>query len=146
MSLRALVYNITRIQRGSWLKQQNPAFVLGHGTMFHAPRHHNKFAFFNPFLPVEELHAESAFHHEEHFIFIVVMMKNKLALGLHQLYHLSVELARDVRLVVFRNLGKLFSDVDFSHEFNLPAVYPLQIHPAEDWSQKSFTWDTSCRV
>src|SRR5713101_9310013 len=67
---RPLVHDIPSIQRGRWLKQQNPAFLLGNGTVLDSARDHDEFAFFQPDLAVAKLHAEAAFDHQKHFVFI----------------------------------------------------------------------------
>ena len=61
---------------------------------------------------VEEFHPEAAFYDEEHFIFVVMMMKDKLPLQLVKLHRLAVEFGSDVGLPVFRDLGEFFGDID----------------------------------
>src|ERR1700734_1511694 len=102
LSHRTLIHNVTRVQRGGRLKQHNPAFFIGYGTMLHATRNDNELTFLEPLVAVAKLHAEPSLHDQKHLVFILVMMKEKLALGLHQFHLLSVKLARDVRFVIFR--------------------------------------------
>jgi hypothetical protein len=47
-----------------------------------AARHHDELAFLDPLAAVAECHAETAFDHQEHFVFVVVMMEDELALDL----------------------------------------------------------------
>jgi hypothetical protein len=58
--------------------------------MFHSPRHDNELTFLDPFMPVAEFHAKPSFHHQEHFVFMLVVVKDKLALELVQLHMLAV--------------------------------------------------------
>src|ERR1039458_8399897 len=64
---------------------------------------------------IEVFHAEAAFHHQKHLVFMLVMMEDELALKLTELHHLAVQFGGDVRLPVFRDLGEFVGDIDFIH-------------------------------
>src|ERR1700688_5256079 len=81
----ALVHNIPGVRGGRGLKQQNPAFLRGDRTVLHAARHHNKLALFDPLVAVAKFHAEASLDHQEHLVFVVMMMKDELALQLVEL-------------------------------------------------------------
>ena len=110
-----LVLDIAGIERGSGLEEHDPALFLSYRTMFDAARHDDEFAFFDPLMAVEEIHAQAPFHDQEQFIFIVVMVKNELAVQLHELDMLSIEFSRDARRLEVGDPGKLFGDIDFGH-------------------------------
>src|SRR5271165_4416959 len=60
--------------------------------------------FIDPFMVVAELHAEAAFDDQKHFVFVVVVMKDKLAFELVELHSLAVKFGTDVRFPVFGDL------------------------------------------
>jgi hypothetical protein len=66
-------------------------------------------------MAVAEIHTEAAFDYEEHLVFVVMMMKDELAVQLDELDLLSVELGGDAGLVVFSDFRELLGDVDFGH-------------------------------
>jgi hypothetical protein len=59
--------------------------------------------------------AEAPFDHQEHLVFVGVVMKHELALRRSQFHLLSVEFAGDARLVVLRNLREFFGNVHLLH-------------------------------
>src|SRR6266481_2324081 len=109
------VLDIAGVQRRGRFKQDDPAFLLGHRTMLHAARHHDKLALLDPFMAVAEVHAEAAFHYQEHLVFVLMMVKDELAVQFDELDLLSVEFRGDAGLVVFSDVGELLGDVDFGH-------------------------------
>src|SRR5258708_32207803 len=82
----SMVDDVPRMQSGGRLEEQNPAFFFGYRTMLHAARHHDKFALFYPLVyplvAVSKLHPKAAFHNQEHFVFVFMMMEYELALQL----------------------------------------------------------------
>src|SRR5258708_3895155 len=90
--------------------------------MLDPARHHNEFPFFNPLMTIAKLHPEPSLGHQEHLIFVFMMMKYKLSFQLVELYKLAVEFSRNVRFPVFRDLGEFFGDVDLFH--NAPYIDP----------------------
>jgi hypothetical protein len=90
--------------------------LVSYGTVLYAARHDDKLALFDPFRAIAKFHAETAFDHQEHFVFVLVMMKDKFAFELVELYILAIELGGDVGLPVFGDLRKLLGDVDFGHK------------------------------
>src|ERR1700722_1913110 len=116
---RPFIHDIAGIESRSGFEQQDPTLFFGDGTMFHSARHHDKFSLFNPHVAFAELYAESSSYHQGHLIFIVMMMKDELALKLDHLNLLSVEFAGDARFPVFGNPGELLCDVDLFHCFSL---------------------------
>src|SRR5437660_9277289 len=100
---REIVFDIAGVERRSGLEQQNPAFFFGDGTMLHSTRNHDEFALLDPFMAVAKLHPKAAFDHQEHLIFIFVMMKDEFAFGFDQFDVLSVELSGDMGLPVLVN-------------------------------------------
>src|SRR6476659_2592272 len=66
-------------------------------------------------LTITQLHPESTAMHEEHLVFVVVMMPYELADELHDLDVLTVQLADDLRRPVIRESGELRCERDFFH-------------------------------
>jgi hypothetical protein len=64
---------------------------------------------------IAKVHAEAAFHDQEHLILIFVMMKHKLAFDFVELQILAVEFGADIRLPVFGYVGELLGNVHFMH-------------------------------
>jgi hypothetical protein len=89
--------------------------------MLHPSRHDKELALLDPFVPVAKLHAEAALDHEEHLVFIRMMVKHELTEDFVQLDMLPIQFSYDIRLPVFRNLPKLLGDVDLVH-VALPAL------------------------
>ncbi len=136
----AFVLDVTRVQRSGWLKEQNPTFLLGHGTVFDPVRHYDKLAGFDPFVPVAEFHAEAAFDDQEHFVFVIVMVEDERAVELDELHVLSVEFGGDAGLVVVVNFSELLGDVDLGHGISFEAwrFPPLQwMTLCGRWSQEN---------
>ena len=112
---RALVDHIARVQRAGGLKQEDPTFFVGYGSVLDAARDHDEFTFFDPFVVVAEFHAEAALHDEKQFVFVLVMVEDELAFKLVELDLLSVEFGGDVGLPVLGDLGEFLGNVDFGH-------------------------------
>jgi hypothetical protein len=93
--------------------------------MLDPARHHDELAFVDPFVTIAEIHAKAALDHEEHFVFVLVMVKDELALDLIELDMLPVKLGRNVGLPVLSNLREFFGDADLGHEASGAAVSVL---------------------
>src|ERR1039457_7469472 len=61
------------------------------------------------------LHAQRPFHHREQLVLVVVVMPNKLAVQLHQLYVGVVYLAHDLWAVVISEQRQLLREIDLVH-------------------------------
>jgi len=79
--------------------------------MLDAPGHDQKLPFLQPYVAVTELHAEAPVDHQEKFIFVVMLMPDKLALEFYQLDMLPVQLTHDLRAPVVVEEGELFTQV-----------------------------------
>jgi hypothetical protein len=110
-----LILNVSGVESRGWFEQDNPAFFFRGWAVLYSTRHHDKLAGFDPFMMVEKIHAEAAFDDQKHFVFVLVMVKDKLAVQLNQLDLLSVELGGDARVVVVGDPGELLGNVDFEH-------------------------------
>jgi len=126
---RPLVDDVAGVERGRRLEQKQPALLVGNGAVLGSARHDDEFPFFDPFVAIAEFHAESAFDHQEHFVLVLMMMEDELALQLVELDVLTVEFGRDVRLPVFGNLGELIGDVNLLHNTH-PYVVARQLQGA----------------
>jgi hypothetical protein len=83
--------------------------------MLHSVWDNDEFAGFDPLMMVAEIHAEAAFDYEEHFVFVLVVMKYEFAFELIELHVLAIEFGGDVGLPVLGDFGKFFRDVYFWH-------------------------------
>jgi hypothetical protein len=68
--------------------------------MFNAPRNDQELSFLEPNVPIPELHAESALHHEKQLVLVIVMVPHERAQELDQLDLLAIELSGDFRAPV----------------------------------------------
>ncbi len=112
----AFIDHVPGIQRGSRLEQQNPAFFFGDGFVLDSARDHDELTLFELNGLVAELDAETSFYHEEHFVFIFVVMPDEFAFQFVELHQLSIEFTSDVGLPVFVDLGEFVGDVDYIHD------------------------------
>lgn len=99
--------NVPCIQRRGWLKEQDVCFLVGDWAVLDLVWDNDKFTFLEPDVPVAKLHAKSAFDHEKHLVFIVMMVPEELSLKLDQLDELAVELTNNPRAPVVIQEGEL---------------------------------------
>src|SRR5260370_42462656 len=83
--------------------------------MFYAARQDDKLAGLDPFMMVAEVHSETSFDYEAHFIFLFVMMEHELRFEFIELHILAVEFGGDVGLPVFGNRREFLGDVHLGH-------------------------------
>jgi hypothetical protein len=114
---RELILHVPGVERRSGLKEHDPAFFFGNRTMLDSAWHDDKFPFFDPLVMISVIHAQAAFDYEEELVFVLVMVKHEFAVELHELYMLAVELGRNTRMLEVCNLGELFGDIDFGHDY-----------------------------
>jgi hypothetical protein len=93
-------FDISGVEGRSGLEQENLNLLLGERAVLDAALDDNEFARFKPFAAVGEIHAETPFDHEKHFVFVVVMMPDEFALKLHQFDLLAIQLTGDFGLPV----------------------------------------------
>jgi hypothetical protein len=136
----AFVLDIAGIQRGGGLEQQEPAFLVRHGTVFDSAWNDDKLALFDPFMVVAKFHPEAAFDHQEHFVFVLVVVEDELAFELVKLHGLAIEFGGYVGLPVFGDLGEFLGEIDFGHGILwIVAWYALNWMMCFAWrSQKSW--------
>ncbi len=70
---------------------------------------------------IAELHSHFATPHEEHFVFIIVMVPWELALELHELHFLSIQFRDDPGPPMLRNERKLFVNGSSYHRLMIPS-------------------------
>ena len=128
---RAVVDYVAGVQRGGGFEKQDPAFFVSHRLVLYAARNDDEFAFFNPIVVVAKFHAEAAFHDEEQFVFLLVVMEDKFSFELVEFDLLAVEFGGNVGLPVFGDFGEFLGDVDFGHA--------CRIIPAQKKSQEMWT-------
>jgi hypothetical protein len=116
---RPLVPHIARVEDRRRLEKQDVGLFLRHGPVFDAARHDQKFAFFQPHLPIAKFHAEPPLDHEEEFILVVMMMPYKRSLELDQLHVLAIQFPSDLGAPMLAEAGKLLAKIDFVHDLPL---------------------------
>ena len=77
---RARARHVARIERRGRLKQENMGFRKRHGPMLDAARDDEKLTFVQPHLPIAEVHSEASLHHQEHLVFMLMMVPEELTL------------------------------------------------------------------
>ena len=112
---RELVLDVPRVQRGRGLEKQDPAFFIGDRLVLDSPRDHDELAFLELNGLVAEFDAKPSFDHEEHLVFILMVMPDEFAFQLVELHQLAVEFTCDVWLPVFVDLGEFRGEIDFVH-------------------------------
>lgn len=72
-------------------KQHDAYFFDCNGSVFYSFGNYQKFVLFhyNCFVPI--LHFETSFYDKKEFVFVVVLMPNKLAFEFNELYMLSIQ-------------------------------------------------------
>ena len=71
--------NVSGVERGFRLHQDEVDFFVGDRAMLDAARNDDEFAFADERFAIAELHAQRAFDDEEKFIFVVVVMPDEFA-------------------------------------------------------------------
>jgi hypothetical protein len=112
---RAFAPNVTGVERGGRLEQQNVCLFIGHGTMFGFPRNDDEFTFLEPHMTIAEFHAESTFNHEEKLIFLVMVVPEEFALEFNELDKLTIELSDDPGTPGIFEDGNLFAEIYLIH-------------------------------
>ena len=90
--------------------------------MLDAARHDQELARSSHTCAIAKVHPEPSLDDEEQLVLALVVMPDELALELHQLDVLAVQLADDARIPVVGELGQLRGDRDLLHEANRSAV------------------------
>lgn len=112
---RQIAFRIPGIQYAGGLEQQDAHLFLRHRAVLHAARDDQEFVFGQFYLAVPELHCETAFDDQEHFILVVVLVPHEFALELDQLDFLAVQFAYDPGIPVVVEKAEFLREVDFFH-------------------------------
>ena len=86
-------------------------FLFRYRAMLDAPGHDEELALFQPDVAIPEFHPESPLDDKEEFIFVVVLVPDKLALEFYQLDVLPVQLPDDPGALVIVEEGELLTQV-----------------------------------
>ena len=78
----------------------------GDGHVLDAAGDDDEFAFADEGIVVAEFHLEGAFHDEEHFVFVIVVVPEKIAFEFHELDEAIIHFACDFRAPVFLYLAE----------------------------------------
>src|SRR5271165_5607584 len=101
----AVAADVAGVQSRGGLEQEDVRLFVGHGAMFRFSWYNDELAFFEPDVPVSELHAKATLDHEEELVFVFMMMPEELALEFNELDELSIQLADDSRTPVIVENG-----------------------------------------
>src|SRR5882724_6071874 len=120
---RALILHIARVQRGSRLKQDDMRFLQRVRHVLGAVRDNQKLTRTHRIVMlmpagIAPLHVQFALHHQQHFIFSVMMVPHELALNFYQLYLEVIQFTHDLRTELVLKRGKLLRQVDDLHGFS----------------------------
>jgi hypothetical protein len=72
------------------------SFFVSYGSMLNTSLHNEELALFQPHLVIAKFHPKPTFDHQEHFVFLLMMVPDEGALKLDHLHHLPVEFANDL--------------------------------------------------
>ena len=86
----ALVDYIAGIARSRRFKKNHRGFFIRARPVLYSARNHTVLAGTETDYAVAKLHSHFATPHQEHFVFVVVVMPRELALELHELHLLSI--------------------------------------------------------
>ena len=97
---------VFNVEAGSNSRNQHSSSATGlcstpRGTTMNSPSSTHSWT-------VAELHPEAAFHDQEQFVFIVMMMEHEFTFQLIELHMLSVELGSNVGLPVSQRFSRIF--------------------------------------
>src|SRR5688572_26746070 len=113
---RSLRHHVTRIHRRRGLEEEHVDFVLGDRAMLDASGNDQELAFLEGDVTIAELHREATLHNEEQLVLALMLMPDELALKLHELDVLPVQLPDDLRIPVRIKERELLAEVDaFDH-------------------------------
>ena len=95
---RPCLLNVSSVQRPRRLEQQHVDLFLGNGAVLHAPWYDHELPLLQPDVAVTILHAELPANDQKQLILLIVLVPDKLALELHEVDVLPVQLADDPRV------------------------------------------------
>jgi hypothetical protein len=110
---RKLVLYVASVERCGGLEEKDPAFFVGDGPVLDSAWDDDKFTFFELHSFVAELDPEAALYHQEHLVFVFMMMPDEFAFQLIELHQLSIEFTGDVGFPVVVDLREFLGEVDF---------------------------------
>jgi hypothetical protein len=111
-----LVLDVPGVERGRRLEKQDPAFFIGDRLMLDSARDHDELTLFEMNALIAEFDAKPSLDHEEHLVFVLVVMPDEFAFQLVEFHQLAIEFARDVGFPVFVNLGEFGDQIDLFHD------------------------------
>src|SRR5262249_24371947 len=111
----ALVGHIARVQSVFGLEQEDPGLLLRDRHVLDSLRNDEKLVRLQRNVAVAKADSHPALHHEEHLVFLLVVVPDELALDLDELDRVLVDLSRKTRGPTFLEPGELFGEVDLFH-------------------------------
>jgi hypothetical protein len=97
-------------------------FVVRYGHMFDASGHNDEFSGFDDFVAVTKTHAQGSVDDQKHFVFVVVMVPDELALQPDDFDVRVVDLTDDFGAPEFGDLAELFFQVYGLHHLFLSVA------------------------
>src|SRR5438105_5034350 len=80
--LSQLVLNVAGVEGGGGLEEEDVRLLLGDRPMLDAARDDQEFPLFQPDVAIAQLHAEAALHHQEHLVFVLMVVPDERPLEL----------------------------------------------------------------
>src|SRR6476661_10089245 len=111
----SVIFHITGIESCSWFKQHDLTFFFCIRPMFNTPGDDDKLTLIDSYGFAFKFHIKASFYYIKQFIFMIMVMPDKWAFELYQLYHLSVQLAHNFGTPLFFEQRKFFSKIYFFH-------------------------------
>jgi len=93
---RSLALHVPSVQRAGRFEQDDLHFFVGNRSVLDTTRNDQKIAGLEIDRAIPKLHAKTPAMHEEHLVFVIVMMPHELTHELHDLYVLAIQFANDL--------------------------------------------------
>src|SRR6185312_11192734 len=120
---RALVARVPGVERAHGLEEDAVDFLIRRaGHVLHAARNDDELARADSDVAVAQFHDHAALHDVEHLVFGIMMVPGEVALELHELHVLAVQLADDARVPVVLDEAEFVADGHLVHSRTLLTV------------------------
>src|SRR3984957_5301496 len=120
---RSVAGDVSGVESGFRFEENEMNFFVGDGQMFDAFGDNDEFAGADQAFAIAETHAQRSGDDQKHFIFVIVMMPDELALEFDDFHVGIVEFADDAGIPVIGDAGDFFHQVHGFHcVFNSSAA------------------------
>lgn len=116
------VRDVSRVERGLRLQQDNMNFLIRHRHMLDAAGHDDEFAFANNGVAIAEAHPQRALDDEKQFVFVFVVMPDKFALQFHGLHVAVVYRTNNAGTAIILELPEFLREIYRIHLASLELL------------------------